>query len=186
MKYMETAIPGVCILEPQVYDDARGYFMETYRQTDFDRLVAPVRFVQDNESCSIQGVLRGLHYQLSPYSQAKLVRVMLGRVLDVAVDIRRGSPTFGRAVAVELSGENRRQLFIPQGFAHGFYVLSRTAVFTYRVDNLYMPSHERGIRFNDPSLGIDWQIAGQTTPLVSEKDMNLPFLQEAEINFDYM
>ncbi|MDR2469903.1 MAG: dTDP-4-dehydrorhamnose 3,5-epimerase [Tannerella sp.] len=185
MKYMETAIPGVRLLEPKVYNDARGYFMETYRQADFERLVAPVHFVQDNESGSIQGVLRGLHYQLSPYAQAKLVRVILGRVLDVAVDIRRGSPTFGQTVAVELSGENRRQLFIPRGFAHGFHVLSRTAVFTYSVDNLYMPSHERGIRFDDPSLGIDWQIADQRTPLVSDKDMKLPFLQEAEINFDY-
>lgn len=159
--------------------------METYKQTEFERHVGQVHFVQDNESCSVQGVLRGLHYQLAPFSQAKLVRVIEGAVLDVAVDIRRGSPTFGKSAAIELSSENKKQLFIPQGFAHGFHVLSRTAVFTYKVDSPYMPAYERGIRFDDPALGIDWNVAENEQLIISEKDNILPLLHDAEINFDY-
>ena len=146
MTYKETAIPGVWIIEPKVFTDQRGYFFEAFKQEEFDTIVGGVHFVQDNESRSTKGVLRGLHYQLAPYSQSKLVRVIKGRVLDVAVDIRKESPTYGQYVAVELSEENKRQLFIPQGFAHGFHVLSDEAIFTYKVDNPYTPSHERGIR----------------------------------------
>lgn len=173
------------IVEPKVFADARGYFMEAWKKEEFEQKVGKVGFVQDNESCSSRGVLRGLHYQLAPYSQSKLVRVITGRVLDVAVDIRRGSPTFGQYVAVELSAENKRQLFIPRGFAHGFHVLSDEAVFTYRVDNPYMPSHERGLRFDDPSIGVDWKIAGTEVLNLSEKDRRSPLLSDAEINYTY-
>jgi dTDP-4-dehydrorhamnose 3,5-epimerase len=159
--------------------------METYKQAEFEQHIGKFDFVQDNESCSTQGVLRGLHYQLAPFSQAKLVRVIQGAVLDVAVDIRRGSPTFGKFVAVELSDENKIQLFIPQGFAHGFHVLSKEAVFTYKVDRPYAPAHERGIRFDDPVPGIDWKIVANEVVTISEKDMKLPLLKEAEINFEY-
>lgn len=185
MIYTETEIPGVWIIEPNVFADARGYFMEAYKEQEFEQHIGKVRFVQDNESCSTQGVLRGLHYQLAPYAQSKLVRVIQGTVLDVAVDIRKGSPTFGKYVAVELSGENKRQLFIPQGFAHGFYVMSEAAVFTYKVDNPYTPTHERGIRFDDPTVDVDWQIRIDTTLVVSEKDCFAPLLQEAENNFEF-
>lgn len=185
MTYTETKIPGVWILEPKVWKDARGYFMEAFKQTDFEEHIGKIQFIQDNESCSSKGVLRGLHYQLAPYSQAKLVRVIKGRVLDVAVDIRSGSPTFGQYVAVELSDENKRQLFVPRGFAHGFHVLSDEAIFTYKVDNLYMPSHERGIRYDDPTIRVDWGIMPEETLNLSEKDTKAPFLDEAEINFNY-
>jgi dTDP-4-dehydrorhamnose 3,5-epimerase len=171
-------------MEPEMFRDTRGYFMETFRQADFEKRIGRISFMQDNESCSVKGVLRGLHYQLAPCSQAKLVRVIQGSVLDVAVDIRRHSPTFGKAVAIELSAENKLQLFIPQGFAHGFHVLSSTAVFTYKVDNPYAPAQERGIRFDDPAIGIDWQLTGRT-PVLSEKDMKLPLLKDAELNFEY-
>ncbi len=185
MTYTETKIPGVWILEPKVWKDARGYFMEAFKQTYFEEHIGKIQFIQDNESCSSKGVLRGLHYQLAPYSQAKLVRVIKGRVLDVAVDIRSGSPTFGQYVAVELSDENKRQLFVPRGFAHGFHVLSDEAIFTYKVDNLYMPSHERGIRYDDPTIRVDWGIMPEETLNLSEKDTKAPFLDEAEINFNY-
>jgi len=172
MNFTETDIAGVFVLEPKVFGDERGYFMETYRQEDFEEHVGrTVDFVQDNESKSSFGVLRGLHYQKGVWSQAKLVRVIKGTVLDVAVDIRRSSPTFLKHVMVELSGENKRQFFIPRGFAHGFVVTSEEAVFTYKVDNKYMPSAEASIRFDDPKLGIRWPIAKEQM-LLSPKDTN--------------
>lgn len=181
MDYIETHIPGVWILEPKVFHDARGYFMEAYKQSEFEAQIGPTHFIQDNESCSSRGVLRGMHYQLAPYAQAKLVRVIVGTVVDVAVDIRRGSPMFGQYVMVELSADNHRQFYIPRGFAHGFYVKSETAIFTYKVDNPYTPSHERGFRFDDPDVGIDWGIEEATSILTSEKDCVLPQLRDAEI-----
>lgn len=179
MNYIQTEIDGVWLLEPKVLADARGYFMETFKDEEFRRHVGNVRFVQDNESRSTFGVLRGLHYQRGAYSQAKLVRVLRGRVLDVAVDLRRSSPTFGQHVSVELSGENKRQLFIPRGFAHGFLVLSDEAVFTYKVDNVYAPQSEASIRYDDPELGINWPVA-ECQLLLSDKDRRgVPF-REAE------
>ena len=185
MNYIETEIPGVWIIEPKVFNDARGYFMEAFKQAEFEQNIGKVNFIQDNESCSSKGVLRGLHYQLAPYSQSKLVRVITGRVLDVAVDLRVGSPTFGKYVSVELSAENKRQFFIPQGFAHGFHVLSEEAIFTYKVDNPYMPSHERGLRFDDPTVGVDWEITDIKAVNLSEKDTKAPLLSEAEYNFTF-
>lgn len=183
MKYIETSIRGVWVIEPILYADSRGYFMETFKQEEFDENIGKTVFIQDNESCSAKGVLRGLHYQLTPYSQAKLVRVIKGSVLDVAVDIRKGSPSFGKYVAVELSGENKRQLFIPRGFAHGFHVLSEEAVFVYKVDNVYAPSAERGIRYDDPKIAIDWHISQDEQLCLSDKDINAPMLDNADINF---
>ncbi len=179
MNYIETAIKGVYILEPRVFQDARGYFMETWNQADFDKHVGKVTFIQDNESKSSYGVLRGLHYQKGEFSQAKLVRVIKGKVLDVAVDIRKSSPTFGKYVLVELSEENKRQLFIPRGFAHGFLVLSEEAVFTYKVDNVYAPQAEAGIKWNDEDIAIEWPINPQDLVL-SEKDSRALSLKEAE------
>ena len=181
---LETAIPGVVIIEPKVFGDARGYFMETWSQRDFDAQVRPVRFVQDNESKSSYGVLRGLHFQKGKDAQSKLVRVLKGRVLDVAVDIRRGSPTFGKHVMVELTGENHRQFFIPRGFAHGFVVLSEEAVFQYKCDNLYAPQSEGAIAWDDPDLGIDWQVPADKV-LLSAKDQCHPRLKDATDLFDY-
>lgn len=169
MEYINTAIEGVWIIDPKVFQDARGYFMEAFKQADFEAHIGKVSFVQDNESKSTYGVLRGLHYQRGEYSQAKLVRVIKGRVLDVAVDLRKSSPTFKQYVMVELSEENKRQFFIPRGFAHGFLVLSEEAVFTYKVDNGYAPQAECSIRFDDPELGIRWPIAREEMVL-SEKD----------------
>lgn len=172
MNYIPTDIAGVWILEPRLFEDARGYFMETYRKEDFDRAIGQeVNFIQDNQSKSSRGVLRGLHYQKGETSQAKLVRVLHGTVVDVAVDLRRNSPTFGRHVMVELSAENHRQLFIPRGFAHGFQVLSDEAVFTYKVDNRYAPEAECSIRFDDPALDIRWPISHPDEMLLSEKDL---------------
>jgi dTDP-4-dehydrorhamnose 3,5-epimerase len=185
MKYIQTEIAGLWIIEPKVLSDSRGYFMESFKQEVFNQNVGKVDFIQENESGSSRGVLRGLHYQLAPYSQAKLVRVIEGTVLDVAVDLRKGSPTFGKYMAVELSGQNKRQFYIPQGFAHGFHVLSERAVFTYKVDNPYMPSHERSLRFDDPQIGIDWQITDPENVILSEKDKNAPLLAEADINYIY-
>ena len=182
MNFIETEISGVWILEPKVFNDTRGYFMEVYKETDFVRNIGQVSFVQDNESCSTKGVLRGLHYQINPYSQAKLVRVIKGEVLDVAVDLRVGSPTFGKHIAVVLSGENKKQLYIPRGFAHGFQVLSDEAVFTYKVDNVYMPSAERSIRYDDHDINIEWQTLNEPFS-VSEKDKQALFLKDTEINF---
>ena len=185
MTYIETEILGVWIIEPKVFKDARGYFMEAWNKAEFEEHIGKVEFVQDNESCSSKGVLRGLHYQLAPYSQSKLVRVIKGCVLDVAVDLRKGSPTFGKYVAVELSDENKRQFFIPQGFAHGFHVMSEEAVFTYKVDNPYAPTHERGLRFDDPTVGVDWKITEPAILNLSDKDRNAALLQDAEINFEF-
>ena len=180
MEYIKTQIEGVFVLEPKVFGDARGYFMETFRQDEFDRMVSPVTFVQDNESKSTRGVLRGLHYQKGDYSQAKLVRVIQGRVLDVAVDLRKGSPTFLKHVAVELSGENKRQLFVPRGFAHGFVVLSDEAVFCYKVDNIYAPQAECCIRYDDPAIGIEWPLPTEEL-LLSAKDAQGISVHEAEL-----
>lgn len=180
MEYKQTDIEGVYIIEPRVFEDARGYFFEAWKREDFERHVGRVDFLQDNESKSSRGVLRGLHYQKGELSQAKLVRVIKGRVLDVAVDIRRSSPTFGRHVMVELSEENKRQFFIPRGFAHGFLVLSDEAVFTYKVDNVYAPQAEAGIRWNDPQLGIRWPV-DPAEVLTSEKDLKQPLLRDAEL-----
>lgn len=184
IKIIKTSIPEVLVLEPQVFGDARGYFMESWSQRDFDAAVRPVKFVQDNESRSSYGVLRGLHFQKGACAQSKLVRVIEGRVLDVAVDIRRGSPSFGRYVKVELSGENHRQCFVPRGFAHGFVVLSPEAVFQYKCDFPYAPEAEAAIAWNDPSLGIDWGIP-EADILLSQRDRSHPFLADAPELFDY-
>ncbi|WP_408003651.1 dTDP-4-dehydrorhamnose 3,5-epimerase [Pseudomonas saliphila] len=182
---MPQAIPDVKLLQPKVHGDQRGYFLETFRQDLFAEAVDyKVDFIQDNESRSAKGVLRGLHFQLSPHAQSKLVRVVQGRVLDVAVDLRRGSPTFGQHVAVELSGENKHQLFVPRGFAHGFVVLSDEAVFAYKVDAYYAPECDRGIAWNDAQLGIDWQLPMQLIT-VSDKDSRQPLLADMTDLFDY-
>lgn len=180
MEYIKTEIAGVFIIEPRVFNDARGYFMEAWKEEEFNANIGPVKFIQDNESKSSFGVLRGLHYQKGDFSQAKLVRVIKGRVLDVAVDIRKSSPTFGKHVMVELSEDNKRQFFIPRGFAHGFLVLSPEAIFTYKVDNPYAPTQDAGIRWNDPELAIEWPI-GPAQVQTSEKDLKQPFLKDAEI-----
>ena len=184
MKITKTDIEGVVIVEPEVFGDCRGYFFESYSQRDFDARVRPVRFVQDNESRSKYGVVRGLHFQLGRNAQSKLVRVTEGRVIDVAVDLRRGSPWFGRHVAVELSAENRRQLFIPRGFAHGFSVLSAEAVMQYNCDSPYAPQAEGAVAWDDPDLGIDWGVApGEIT--VSPRDAAHPRMRDAAELFDY-
>ena len=180
MEYIETKIKGVFIIEPKVFQDARGYFMEAWKQAEFDEHVGRTVFIQDNESKSSFGVLRGLHYQKGDASQAKLVRVIKGKVLDVAVDSRKSSPTFGQHVMVELSEENKRQFFIPRGFAHGFLVMSDEAIFTYKVDNPYAPQCDAGIRWNDPELGIEWPI-DPAKVLTSEKDLKQPLLKDAEV-----
>ena len=180
MDYIETEIAGVFIIEPRVFSDTRGYFMEAWKEAEFNEYIGPVRFIQDNESKSSYGVLRGLHYQKGAFSQAKLVRVIKGRVLDVAVDIRKSSPTFGKHVMVELSEDNKRQFFIPRGFAHGFLVLSEEAIFTYKVDNPYAPAQEAGIRWNDPTLAIEWPI-DPTEVQTSDKDLKQPLLNDAEL-----
>ena len=179
MNYIQTEIDGVWIIEPRVFNDARGYFMEAFKEEEFRANIGDVHFVQDNESKSSFGVLRGLHYQKGEYSQAKLVRVIKGKVLDVAVDLRRSSPTFGKYVSVELSEENKRQFFIPRGFAHGFLVLSDEAIFTYKVDNGYAPQAETSIRFNDETVGIDWPVA-ESQFIVSEKDGHAVSFKDAE------
>ncbi|MBR0166094.1 MAG: dTDP-4-dehydrorhamnose 3,5-epimerase [Prevotella sp.] len=180
MEYIKTEIDGVYIIEPKVFNDARGYFMEAWKQAEFNEHIGKVDFIQDNESKSSCGVLRGLHYQKGDLSQAKLVRVIKGKVLDVAVDIRKSSPTFGKYVMVELSEDNKRQFFIPRGFAHGFLVLSKEAVFTYKVDNPYAPQAEAGIRWNDPDLAIEWPIDFSEVQ-TSEKDLKQPFFKDAEV-----
>ena len=177
IKITETSIPGLLIIEPRVFTDARGYFFESFSQREFEEKVGPIHFVQDNESMSSYGVIRGLHFQRPPFAQAKLVRCTRGRVLDVAVDIRPGSPTYGQHVAVELSDENHRQFFIPKGFAHGFSVLSDVAVFQYKCDEFYHPESEGGICLNDPALGIDWQIPADHA-ILSERDLRHPAWEE--------
>jgi dTDP-4-dehydrorhamnose 3,5-epimerase len=180
MEYKEAEIKGVWTLDPKVFNDARGYFFEAWKKEDFEKHIGKVDFIQDNESKSSYGVLRGLHYQKGEYSQAKLVRVIKGKVLDVAVDIRKSSPTFGKYVMVELSDENKRQFFIPRGFAHGFLVLSDEAIFTYKVDNAYAPQHEASIRWNDEDINIEWPIDAKDV-LTSEKDLKACSLKEAEV-----
>lgn len=177
MQLHQTNIPNILILEPDVFGDARGYFFESFSQRVFEESVCKTFFVQDNESMSRYGVVRGLHFQKAPFMQAKLVRVVHGTVLDVAVDIRENSPTFGQHVAVELSGENKRQLFIPRGFAHGFAVLSTEAVFHYKCDNYYAPKYESGIRWNDSTLNIDWKLPANDI-ILSEKDKTLASLAD--------
>ena len=183
MNVIHTDIKDVVIIEPRVFKDARGYFFESYSKKEFDEKVRPVDFVQDNESCSAKGVLRGLHFQMPPYTQSKLVRCVKGAVLDVAVDIRKGSPTYGCHVAVELTESNRLQMFIPRGFAHGFAVLSDIAVFQYKCDNFYRPEADGGISVLDPSLGIDWRISVENA-ILSEKDTKHPLLSEFNSPFD--
>lgn len=184
MEVIRTAIDGVVIIEPRIFRDARGYFFESFSQREFDEKVRPVRFVQDNESMSSYGVMRGLHFQRPPYTQSKLVRVVKGAVLDVAVDIRKGSPTYGQHVAVELTEENHRQFFVPRGFAHGFAVLSETAVFQYKCDNFYAPEADGGISILDDTLGIDWRIPVQQAVL-SEKDIRHACLKDFDSPFHF-
>ncbi len=183
MNVIKSDIESVVVIEPRVFDDARGYFFESYSKRRFDEVVRPIEFVQDNESMSTRGVIRGLHFQRPPFSQSKLVRCVRGAVLDVVVDIRRGSPTYGRHIAVELTGENRRQLFVPRGFAHGFAVLSDEAVFQYKCDNYYHPESEGGISIADHSLGIDWRI-DPAEAILSEKDLRNPMFSDFESPFD--
>ncbi len=185
MKFIRTSIPDVIICEPVIHGDDRGYFVETFRQDKLEEFIGyKINFCQDNESKSLKGVLRGLHYQLAPYAQTKLVRVIQGKVLDVAVDIRKGSPTFGKYVAVELSSENKKQLLVPRGFAHGFVVLEDNTVFAYKVDNYYSTECDRGIAFNDDSLEIDWLIDNNDLKL-SDKDRKQPLLENTDDLFDY-
>lgn len=184
MNIIKTSIEGVVILEPRIFADDRGCFFESFSQKVFDELVRPIRFVQDNESKSKYGVLRGLHFQKGEHAQSKLVRVVKGQVWDVAVDIRRGSPTFGKYVSVELSEENKRQFFIPRGFAHGFAVLSQEAIFQYKCDHYYAPESEGAIAWNDPDIGIDWPVAASDI-LLSEKDKKHPRLADSLELFDY-
>lgn len=184
MEITKTKLEGVFIIEPKIFGDDRGYFTETFRQDLLEKKIGhTLNFVQDNESKSSLGVFRGLHYQLPPFSQTKLVRVIQGSVLDVAVDIRKGSPTFGEHIVVELSEENKKQLFVPRGFAHGFVVTSDVAIFSYKVDNYYSPEHDRGIMYNDADLAIDWSLdTGKL--LLSEKDRKQPWFKDADL-FDY-
>ena len=185
MQFTRTAIPDVIVIEPAVHGDERGYFVETFREDKLEAFVGyPIRFCQDNESKSSKGVLRGLHYQLHPAAQTKLVRVIQGRVLDVAVDIRKNSPTFGQHVAVELNSDNKKQLLVPRGFAHGFVVLEDDTVFAYKVDNYYSPENDRGIAFDDPGLGVDWMLSHGELKL-SNKDTKQPKLSQTNDLFEY-
>lgn len=182
MEVIKTAIEGVVFIEPKVFGDARGYFFESFSQREFEEKVRPINFVQDNESMSSYGVMRGLHFQAPPFTQSKLVRCVKGKVLDVAVDIRKGSPTYGQHVAVELSEENHRQFFVPRGFAHGFAVLSETAIFQYKCDNFYAPQADGGISIKDDCLGIDWQIP-MDKAILSEKDLKHLCLKDFDSPF---
>lgn len=183
MEIIKTSLEGVVVIEPRIFRDERGYFYESFSQKEFDEKVMPVRFVQDNESMSVRNVIRGLHYQKMPHTQSKLVRCTKGRVLDVVVDIRKGSPTFGKHVTVELTEENHRQIFIPRGFAHGFAVLSEVAVFQYKCDNFYNFQSERGIQLNDESLEIDWKVSIRDA-IISAKDLKYPLLKDTVLDFD--
>lgn len=183
MNIIKTALEGVVIIEPRIFEDPRGYFFESFNERDFNAQVREVRFVQDNESMSSYGVMRGLHFQRPPFTQSKLVRCVKGAVLDVAVDIRKGSPTYGRHVAVELTEDNHRQFFVPRGFAHGFAVLSDTAIFQYKCDNFYAPQADGGISILDDSLGIDWRIPTDKA-ILSEKDTKHPLLKDFDSPFD--
>jgi dTDP-4-dehydrorhamnose 3,5-epimerase len=184
MKFIKTVIQGVYIIEPSVFGDHRGYFLESFNKKTFEENIGAVHFIQDNESKSSKGVLRGLHFQKPPYAQAKLVRCIEGRVMDVAVDIRCESPTYGKHVAIELSGENKRQLFIPRGFAHGFAVLSETAIFAYKVDNTYAPEYDAGIKYHDKELNIDWGLTEDEVQL-SVKDKNLTSFKDLDSSFKF-
>lgn len=184
MKIIHTHIPDLVVIEPRVFEDDRGYFYESFNQKQFDEAGIKTQFVQDNQSKSTKGVLRGLHYQVNPMAQAKLVRVIEGEVIDVAVDIRKGSPTYGEHYTLLLSAENKKQLFIPRGFAHGFAVLSDTATFFYKCDNFYSKEHEQGIKFDDPALGIDWGF-DTAKAILSDKDRILPGFDKAVHNFEY-
>ena len=184
MKFIKTELPDVYIIEPSVYRDQRGYFLESFNLDEFEENVYPIKFIQDNESKSTKGVLRGLHFQNPPYSQAKLVRCIEGSVMDVAVDIRKGSPTYGKHISVELSGENKKQLFVPKGFAHGFAVISDTATFAYKVDNAYAPKSDAGIRYDDTELGIEWGLKEEDIQL-SEKDENLTLFKDLDSPFQF-
>ena len=181
MRITPYQLPGLFLLEPDIHGDSRGYFFESFREDQLHALGMDLHFVQDNESKSRYGVLRGLHYQAPPFTQAKIVRVFQGAVLDVVVDIRTDSPTFGRHAAVELSGDNKRQLLVPRGFAHGFVVLSDDAVFAYKCDNYYSKEHDRGIVYNDPQLGIDWRVPADDL-IVSEKDSKQPLFRDAALH----
>jgi dTDP-4-dehydrorhamnose 3,5-epimerase len=185
MNITETNISGLCVIEPAVFKDPRGYFFESYNEDKLQKKGIACKFVQDNQSKSSYGVIRGLHYQLNPHAQTKLVRVLEGAIFDVVVDVRAGSPTFGKWFGVELSSENHKQLFVPKGFAHGFSVLSPTAVVFYKCDHLYSPGFEGGIRFNDPELGIDWKVDPDKA-ILSDKDKVLPLLKEANANFSFL
>ena len=185
MKFIQQAIPDVILIEPKINGDQRGYFIETFRQDKLEQALGyQVDFIQDNESKSSQGVLRGLHFQLPPFAQSKLVRVIEGEVLDIAVDIRKGSPTYGQHIAAVLNDKNKHQLFIPRGFAHGFVVLSDSAIFSYKVDNYYAPECDRGLAFNTPELNIDWQLPADQLNL-SEKDQKQPNLVDLGLCFEY-
>lgn len=184
MEIIKTDIEGLIIIKPQIFKDSRGYFFESFSQREFNEKVTPIQFVQDNESCSSYGVMRGLHFQKPPYSQSKLVRCVKGSVLDVAVDIRKDSPTYGKHVAIELSAENHLQFFIPKGFAHGYAVLSKEAIFQYKCDEFYTPQSEGGIQLMDESLGINWPISADDA-ILSDKDKKYPKLSEITSDFDY-
>ena len=184
MKFIETKIPGLIIIEPSVFGDDRGYFLESFNLEKFQKNVSPIKFVQDNESKSSKGVLRGLHFQKPPFAQAKLVRCIEGKVIDVAVDIRKESPTYGEHVSIELSGENKRQLFVPRGFAHGFPVLSETAIFAYKVDNTYAPEYDDGIKYDDEKLNINWGLKEDNIQL-SEKDKILKTFNDLDSPFEF-
>ncbi len=184
MDFIKTKIPGLVIIEPKVFGDNRGYFFESFNQKEFNENIGDCNFVQDNESRSSRGVLRGLHFQKPPFTQAKLVRCIQGKVADVALDIRKGSPTYGEYEVVVLSEENKRQLFVPRGFAHGFAVLSGEAIFSYKVDNWYAPTHDTGIMWNDKTLNIDWKIQDNEV-MLSEKDKNLHLFDDFDSPFSY-
>ena len=184
MKFVDTKIPGVIIIEPSVFGDDRGYFLESFNLEKFQKNVSPIKFVQDNESKSSKGVLRGLHFQKPPFAQAKLVRCIKGKVIDIAVDIRKESPTYGEHVSVELSGENKRQLFVPRGFAHGFSVLSETAIFAYKVDNIYAPEYDDGIKYDDEKLNIEWGLKEEDIQL-SAKDKILKMFNDLDSPFKF-
>lgn len=184
MPFITTDIPDLLVFEPKVFADSRGYFFESYSEKIFEQQGLNIHFVQDNQSSSSYGVIRGLHYQLNPHAQTKLVRVLVGRILDVAVDVRNGSPTYGKYFSIELSDENKKQLLVPKGFAHGFSVLSERAIVMYKCDAFYSKESEGGFRFDDPSLNIDWQIPHDKA-IISDKDQVLPFLESVKTNFDF-
>ncbi len=184
MNIIETGLPGLIVIEPRTFEDDRGYFFESYQHERYFEAGIVKPFIQDNESKSVAGVVRGLHYQLGDWAQAKLVRVVQGKVYDVAVDLRKGSPSFGRWFGLELDENNKKQLYVPRGFAHGFSVLSESAIFTYKCDNVYNKESERSINPFDPALGIDWKLK-KIKQIVSEKDLNAPMFADAELNFNY-